>query len=134
MTNSSNSNPDNHNTLLAEHARLSKILEIADDAIISLDDKQNITLFNQGAEKIFGYTANEVLGHSIDLLLPGRFVDKHRQHLREFAQSIDTARKMGERREIFGLRKNGHEFPADASISKLEIGNEKIFKIGRAHV
>ncbi|HEU5098103.1 MAG TPA: PAS domain S-box protein, partial [Roseiflexaceae bacterium] len=101
--------------LRALQARLFGVLDIADDAIISVDHQQRITLFNQGAEKIFGYLASEVLGRPIDLLLPERFTRPHYQHLIEFARSSDTARRMGERRDIYGLRKDGTEFPAEAS-------------------
>ncbi|WP_190533818.1 PAS domain S-box protein [Coleofasciculus sp. FACHB-542] len=113
----------------ASQARLAGILDIAEDAIISVNETQQITLFNQGAEKIFGYTANEVIGQSLDLLLPKRAAIAHRQHIRNFDTSVGTARKMGERNEVFGQRKNGVEFPAEASISKLELAGEKIFTV-----
>ncbi|HEY2381960.1 MAG TPA: PAS domain S-box protein [Terriglobia bacterium] len=113
----------------SSEARFSGILDIADDAIISIDKGQRITIFNQGAEKVFGYAASDVYGKPLDMLLPRRFTDTHQHHLREFSQSAETARKMGERREIFGLRKNGTEFPAEASISKLDLGGEKILTV-----
>ena len=117
-------------TPAAEQLRLAAILDIADDAIIVIDAKQRITLFNQGAEKIFGYSATEVLGQSIDLLLPERLRPIHRQHLREFGSSGDTARQMGRRaRAIFGRRKDGREFPAEASISQLVVAEEKIYTV-----
>lgn len=109
--------------------RFAGILEIAEDAIISIDASQRITLFNQGAEKIFGYTAQEVLGQPLDLLLPVRFTAMHRQHVADFAQSTSRARRMGERREIFARHKDGMEFPAEASISKLELAGETIFTV-----
>ncbi|HCF30577.1 MAG TPA: hypothetical protein DEV81_26045 [Cyanobacteria bacterium UBA11049] len=115
--------------LRASQTRLAAILDTADDAIISLDSTQRITLFNQGAEKIFGFPASEAIGQSLDLLLPERFVATHYQHIVKFASSSDTARRMGQRREIFGRRKDGNEFPAEASISQLQIDNEKIFTI-----
>ncbi|HEY9640950.1 MAG TPA: PAS domain S-box protein [Coleofasciculaceae cyanobacterium] len=105
------------------------ILEIADDAIISINPAQQITLFNQGAEKIFGYTAQEVLGQSLNLLLPLRFAQIHRQHIANFDQATSPSRTMGERREIFGRRKDGTEFPAEASISRLDLGKEKVFTV-----
>jgi PAS domain S-box-containing protein len=115
--------------LITSGVRLAGILDIAEDAIISVNQSQQITLFNQGAEKIFGYTANEVLGKPLSLLLPERFADSHAQNLAQFSQSESVARKMGDRREIFGCRKNGTEFPAEASISQLELGSEKIFTV-----
>lgn len=100
-------------------AQLAAIVSLAADAIISVDEEQRITAFNQGAERIFGYAADEVIGRPLDVLLPERFGAAHRRHLKEFAASEDRARRMGERLEIAGLRKSGEEFPADASITKL---------------
>jgi PAS domain S-box-containing protein len=115
--------------LRISQVRFSGILDIADDAVISINGKQQITLFNQGAEKIFGYTAKEAIGQSLDLLLPSRFAISHRHHVSDFGQSSSEARRMGERREIFGRRKNGDEFPAEASISKLQLKGETIFTV-----
>ncbi|MEH2176510.1 response regulator [Nostoc sp.] len=110
-------------------ARFARILDIADDAIISINGFQSITLFNQGAEKIFGYSAQEVIGQGLDLLLPQRFFQAHRQHVVDFGQSPNVARRMGERREIYGRRKDGTEFPAEASISKIEMGEEIFYTV-----
>ncbi len=116
--------------LRLSQARFAGILEIADDAIISIDGTQQITLFNQGAEKIFGYTAQEVLGKPLDILLPLESVHVHRRHVNEFGvHESGQARRMGERRPIFGRRKDGTEFPAEASISRLEQGGEKVFTV-----
>jgi PAS domain S-box-containing protein len=112
--------------LQAASARLSGIVEIADDAVITVDQHQKITMFNQGAEKIFQYAASEVLGQPLDLLLPERFAMHHRQHVENFHEK---ARRMGERREIFGRRKDGSEFPSEASISRLDIKNEVLFTV-----
>lgn len=94
------------------------ILSISADAIVAVDAEQQITVFNRGAEQIFGYTAMEVLGEPMDILLPQRFSDAHREHVRRFASSPDTSRLMGSRSEIAGRRKDGTEFPAEASIAK----------------
>lgn len=115
--------------LRAAKARFEGILAIADDAIISVDSNQRIVLFNQGAEKVFGYSRSEVTGKSLDILLPQRFASAHRKHLQKFARSPDIARVMGQRREVFGVRKDGQEFPAEASISKLDLAGEVVFTV-----
>lgn len=115
--------------LRASWQQLAGILDIADDAIISVDGQQQITFFNQGAERIFQYTAQEILGQSLELLMPARFEQTHRLHLLEFAASGETARRMGERRDIYGRRKDGTEFPAEASISKLALGSKYVFTV-----
>jgi len=113
--------------LQVSQASVSGILETASDAIISVNVNQQITLFNRAAEKIFGYTAAEAVGQSLDRLLPKRFVALHHQHVSTFNEQNGNTRRMGDRSEIFGRRKDGTEFPAEASISELEVAGEKIF-------
>jgi two-component system sensor kinase FixL len=110
-------------------ARLAGILDIADDAIIAVNGRQEIELFNQGAERIFGYTTAEVLGQPLDMLLPTRAAETHRQHVQTFAASAAVARRMGERHDIFGRRRDGTQFPAEASISKLTSADEPVFTV-----
>ncbi len=102
--------------LRVSHARLSSILENAEDAIIAFDTDQLITLFNYGAEQAFGYTAEEALGKPLDLLLPQRFRGSHLTHVTQFGAGDVAARRMGQRNRVVGLRRNGEEFPADATI------------------
>lgn len=106
-------------SIRASEAKFSGILEIAADAIISVDESQRIVHFNRGAEEIFGYRADEAIGRQLAMLLPPRTRAMHEAHMRRFAAGPEVARRMGERREIFGVRKSGEEFPAEASISKL---------------
>ena len=115
--------------LQESQAWISGIVDIADDAVIAIDEAQHITLFNQGAEKIFGYQSDEILGQSLDLLLPPRFSQRHQDGIRSFSQSTSKARIMGERGEVFGLRKDGKEFPAEASISKLKTTKGTTFTV-----
>lgn len=105
--------------LRTSERRLAGALDIAEAAVVSVDENQRIILFDQSAEKIFGYAAQEVLGRSLDLLLPSRFTEVHHQHIRDFSAGDAAARRMGERREVYGRRKDGTEFPAEAAIFKL---------------
>jgi PAS domain S-box-containing protein len=108
---------------------LADIVGISADAIICIDSDQKITLFNEGAEQIFGWTTEEVLGKPLELLLPERIRDGHRAHVERFRAAPERARKMGQRREISGLRRNGEEFPAEAAISKASMGNSVVFSV-----
>jgi PAS domain S-box-containing protein len=110
-------------------ARFAGIVSIAADAIISINGAQHITLFNDGAERIFGYARSEVIGRPLGVLLPDRFAKTHGAHINSFKASAVSARRMGERGEIYGRRKNGEDFPAEASISQLEIGGQSTFTV-----
>ncbi|MEG4273845.1 MULTISPECIES: PAS domain S-box protein [unclassified Microcoleus] len=115
--------------LQKSQARFAGILEIANDAIISVDRAQRITLFNHGAEMMFGYKIEDILGKPLNLLLPEQFRDAHPQHIKQFAHSSSRARRMGERGEILGRRQDGTQFAAEASISRLEMGDETVFTV-----
>jgi len=106
-----------------------KIFDLADDAIISTDDSQRIILFNQGAERIFGYSAREARGQRLDILIPATSIQEHREYFEGFAASNLVARRMSERSPIRGRRKDGREFPAEASISKVEVGGRLVFTV-----
>jgi PAS domain S-box-containing protein len=110
-------------------AQFERMVDISADAIVSVDDRQRIILFNSGAEAIFGYRYDEVRGKPLEILIPERFRPYHRAHMQVFAQGQEVARRMGQRREIAGLRKGGHEFPAEASISRLDTPTGPIYTV-----
>lgn len=116
-------------SLRASQARFAGILEISADAVISADADLRITLFNQSAEKIFGYSAQEALGQSMNLLIPERLRAIHDQHVTGFAESAKQSLLMSTRRRVLGLRKDGTEFPMSASVSLLDLSGERIFTI-----
>ena len=105
----------------ASDAMFAGILAIAADAVITIDDSHRIIHFNKGAEEIFGWPSSEALGQSLNALLPERFRPRHDAFVEEFGRGQESARRMGHRREVAGRRRDGSEFPAEASISKLDL-------------
>src|SRR6476620_9751036 len=105
----------------------SGLLAIAADAVIAVDDEQRIIFFNEGAERIFGWTAAEVGGEYLEVLLPPRHRAAHRGHVHGFGEAHGRARLMGERQQISGLRKSGEEFPAEAAIERIEIDGRNVY-------
>jgi PAS domain S-box-containing protein len=115
--------------LRASEAKFSGILAIAADAIITVDKDERIVHFNQGATAIFGYSIEDARGQQLDILLPKRVRGVHHSHMQAFAESPVQARRMGERPEISGLRRDGSEFPAEASISKIDGPEGPLFTV-----
>jgi PAS domain S-box-containing protein len=111
----------------AAQRQLDDILLTAGDAIILLDAGHRIRLFNRQAEKIFGHEASEVVGKHLEVLLPEAARDIHARHLASFGNMNDAARFMGGRPEIRGRRKDGSEFPAEASVSRTLIDGEAVY-------
>jgi len=117
-----------HTILLRESdEKMASIIHSAMDAIISVDSLQRITLFNTAAEKMFGYTADEIMGQSLDILVPEFYRAEHRGQIDEFGQTGITNRHMNGYQGITGVKKNGDEFPIDTSISQIELDGKKIF-------
>jgi PAS domain S-box-containing protein len=115
--------------LRKSEARLAGILDIAPEAVISIDRSGRIQLFNQGAEAIFGYRSDEVLGQQLEILMPVRYRSRHAALVEAFDRASEASRLMSRRGEIVGLHKDGREFPAEASISKLDLGGEMLFTV-----
>lgn len=109
--------------------RLTAIVDSAMDAIIAVDDQQNILLFNASAEKMFGCTASNAIGGSLGRFIPERFRDAHIAHLRHFGDTGVTSRSMGTKGALWAVRTNGEEFPIEASISHAIDGDKKLFTV-----
>jgi diguanylate cyclase (GGDEF)-like protein/PAS domain S-box-containing protein len=102
-----------------------RLLRFSYEAIVSIDESQNVILFNNGAEKIFGYSADEIVGQRIELLIPERFRAAHKEHVEEFARNEGNDLIMHHQKSVFGLRRNGQEFSAQSSIYMYRYGGEK---------
>jgi PAS domain S-box-containing protein len=107
--------------------RFRKVLELAGDGIVAVDEDQRINLFNSAAEKIFGYQADEVVGKPLDILLPLGVTKAHRKHIGDFSRASELSKNMSSRRSVLGRRKSGEEFRAEATISKFVEEGETTF-------
>ncbi len=110
-------------------ARLATIIDSAMDAVISVDEEQRVTVFNPSAEAIFMYSADEVLGQSLAMLIPERFREAHRADVAAFGKTHVTTRSMGRLGSLRGLRSTGEEFPIEASISHTERNGQHFFTV-----
>ena len=106
------------------------ILPFIADSVICTDQGGRILLFNPAAERSFGYSTAEVLGEHVDILLPQRHRAQHTDQVRAFASGDGTAsRIMGYQREVWGRRKNGEEFPAEATVSRHSVDGRTILTV-----
>ncbi len=109
--------------------RFSGIIGLAMDAIISVDSRQHITIFNAAAEKMFRCPARDALGQPLDRFIPERFREAHRGFVAAFGRTGVTSRAMGNLHPLSGLRADGEEFPIEASISHIEVGGEQTYTV-----
>ncbi|MDH4273513.1 MAG: PAS domain-containing sensor histidine kinase, partial [Gammaproteobacteria bacterium] len=92
------------------------ISDTANDGIVSADQAGNVSYFNKAAERIFGYTPNEILGRPITELMPSQYRDKHQRGFHQFTQH-GQSKLTGTTLELQGQRKDGEVFPLELSLS-----------------
>ena len=109
--------------------RLHGIIASAMDAIITVDEKQQIIVFNKAAEDVFRCTAAEVTGKSIDRFIPESLREIHRQHILGFGQTGTCNRSMYAPRTVVATRSNGEEFPIEAAISQVMTSSETLYTV-----
>ena len=109
--------------------RLIGIITSAMDAIITIDERQEIVVFNKAAEEIFGCNAAEVLGKSIDRFLPPSLRGMHQHHIRGFGETGVSTRSMYSPGALVAIRSNGEEFPIEATISQVKTSSEKFYTV-----
>ena len=109
--------------------RLAGLIETALDAIVAVDERQRILLFNAAAERIFGCPAASAIGSTLDRFIPQRFRAAHGAHIRRFGETGITSRNMGVLDNLSGLRSTGEEFPIEASISQVQTSGKKLYTV-----
>ena len=109
--------------------RLGGIIQSAMDSIITINDRQNIVLFNQAAEKMFRCASSEALGTPITRFIPQRFHTAHSGHIQKFGETGTTNRSMSTMGALWALRADGEEFQLEASISQVTIAGRKMFTV-----
>jgi diguanylate cyclase (GGDEF)-like protein/PAS domain S-box-containing protein/putative nucleotidyltransferase with HDIG domain len=107
-------------------ARLQTIVNTVVDGIITIDGRGSIQSFNPAAERIFGYTAAEVLGQNVSILMPEPYHSAHNGYLAHH-QKTGEKKIIGIGREVLGQRKNGKTFPLELSVSRVQHGEERLF-------
>jgi PAS domain S-box-containing protein len=114
--------------LKENEAQLGAIISSVLDGIVTVDESQRIVLVNAAAEKLFHYSAAELLGQPLDRLISERFREAHRQRIREFREK-STPRRLGLMGELYGVTSNGEEFPIESSISHVELNGQKFYTV-----
>lgn len=110
-------------------ARLNGIIQSTMDAIITVDEQQNIVIFNPAAEHMFGCRGADVIGTPIEQFIPERHRERHHDHVDRFRATGVTMRRMGGASEIVGLHTSGAEFPVEASISQVTVGERRLLTV-----
>ncbi|MGB7328007.1 MAG: PAS domain S-box protein [Rubripirellula sp.] len=112
--------------LLESERKLRCVLDTAVDAIITITERGLIESFNPAAQRIFGYTADEVIGNNVSMLMPQPFRGSHDQYLSKY---LTTGQKkiIGIGREVRGLRKCGEVFPMDLAVSEVRLPDRRLF-------
>lgn len=112
--------------LRESEAKARAIVETTVDGVITIDRQGRIESFNQAAESIFGYRAEEVIGQNVKVLMPSPYHEEHDGYMRSYRE---TGRRkiIGIGREVTGRRKDGSTFPMDLAVSEVQLGDRRIF-------
>lgn len=112
--------------LQTSEARWRAVIDSAVDGIVVIDTRGCIEAFNRGAERLFGYDEQEVLGRNVDMLMPSPYHEEHDTYLARY-MTTGKAKIIGLGREVSGMRKNGTTFPLHLSVGEMIIGGERRF-------
>lgn len=111
--------------------RIRAVVDTAVDGVILIDDRGTIQMFNPACERLFGYAAEEVIGHNVKILMPAPFRDEHDRYLDNYRRTGEP-KIIGIGREVEGRRKDGSTFPMDLSVGEAKQGDASVF-VGVIH-
>jgi two-component system sensor kinase FixL len=100
-------------------------VEASPNGMIMVDQKGKITMVNAQTERLFGYTREELIGKSVDLLVPQRFSHRHAGYRAGFS-AAPQARAMGAGRDLYGLRKDGSEVPIEIGLNPIQVSGQTL--------
>ncbi|PXW25627.1 sensor histidine kinase [Paraburkholderia caballeronis] len=112
--------------VLESEARMRAIVDTAVDAIITIDERGTIERVNPRAEQLFGYSAAEMTGQNVSMLMPQPYREQHDGYLARYRETGEK-RIIGVGREVVGLRKDGSTFPMDLAVAQMQIGARRMF-------
>jgi PAS domain S-box-containing protein len=112
--------------LQATEAKFTKLMAAIPTPIITVGLDSNIQVFNKAAEVTFGYPAEEVIGRSLDCLIPEQARPTHQTNVAAYGASNSGSRKMSAIREVFGRKRNGEIFPIEVIIARIDTGDGQL--------
>lgn len=119
-----------NSALLNDPAFYRALIDASMDGFVIIDEQQQIILMNPVSLEMFGYSESEVLEEKIEMLIPERFRKNHVEYVRAFGSGMHpTSRSMGSLGTVYALRKNGEEFPLEASISKMQVQGKPLYAV-----
>ena len=107
--------------------QLKAMVSSAMDAIVTIDSERRVVVFNPAAQKMFGYSEDQIRGKPLDMLIPERFRSVHERNVAAFSGSGVNARMKDTRMDIIGLRADGTEFPIESTIAQVRIDGKTMF-------
>src|SRR5918999_756007 len=110
----------------ASEERMRSVIDHVGDGIITINGRGVVATFNPAAERIFGYTGDEVIGQNVKMLMPEPYRGEHDGYISNYLRT-GQAKIIGIGREVVGRRKNGAEFPMELAISEFRLGAERYF-------
>ena len=117
---------ENEKAIQASASRLQTVLNNVVDGIITINSKGIVQSFNPASENMFGYSAEEVIGNNIKMLMPSPYQEEHDGYLESY-QKTNKAHIIGIGREVEGMRKDGSIFPMDLAVSEMLIDGEAVY-------